>query len=58
MNSGISYHHQRLINDAYGLSRIFSLQCRLILGGRNLVRVRNILVAAIFDFMTLEDWGE
>ena len=57
MNSGISYHHQRLINDAYGM-RIFSLQCRLILGGRNLVRVRNILVAAIFDFMTLEDWGE
>ena len=29
-----------------------SLQCRRILGGRNLVRVRNIVVAAIFDFMT------
>ena len=22
------------------------------------VRVRNIVVAAIFDFMTVEDWGE
>ena len=30
-----------------------SLQCRRILGGRNLVRVR-IVVAAIFDFMTVE----
>ena len=28
-----------------------------ILGGRNLVRVRTV-VAAIFDFMTVEDWGE
>ena len=35
-----------------------SLHCRRILGGRNLVRVRNIVVAAIFDFMTVEDWGE
>ena len=35
-----------------------SLQCRRILGGRNLARVRNIVVAAIFDFMTVEDWGE
>ena len=37
-----------------------SLQCRRILGGRNLVpvAVRNIVVAAIFDFMTLEDWGK
>ena len=34
-----------------------SLHCRRILGGRNLVRVR-IVVAAIFDFMTVEDWGE
>ena len=33
-----------------------SLQCRRILGGRNLVLVR--VVAAIFDFMTVEDWGE
>ena len=31
-----------------------SLQCRRILGGRNVVRV----VAAIFDFITVEDWGE
>ena len=29
-----------------------------ILGGRNLVRVRNVVVATIFDFMTVEDWGE
>ena len=35
-----------------------SLQYRRILGGRNHVRVRNIVVAAIFDFMTVEDWGE
>ena len=27
-----------------------SLQCQCILGGRNLVRVCNIVVAAIFDF--------
>ena len=36
----------------------YSLHCRRILGGRNLVRVRNVVVAAIFDFMTVEDWGE
>ena len=35
-----------------------SLQCRHILGGRSLVRGRNIVVATIFDFMTVEDWGE
>ena len=29
-----------------------------ILGGRNLVRVRDIVVAAILDVMTVEDWGE
>ena len=34
------------------------LQCKRILGGRNIVRVRNIVLAAIFDFMTVEDWGE
>ena len=28
-----------------------------ILGGRKLVSVRTV-VAAIFDFMTVEDWGE
>ena len=37
---------------------MYSLQCRRILGGRNLVRVRNIAVAAIFHFMAVEDWGE
>ena len=37
---------------------VYILQCRRILGGRNLVRVRNIVVAAIFDFTTVEDWGE
>ena len=35
-----------------------SLQCRRVLGGRNLVRVRNVVVAAMFDFMTVEDWVE
>ena len=39
-------------------SHYVSLQCRRILGGWNLVRVRNVVVAAIFDFMTEEDWGE
>ena len=34
-----------------------SLHCRRILGGRNLVRVRNVVVAAIFDFMTVELLG-
>ena len=33
-----------------------SLQCRRILGGRNLVRVRNIVVAAILE-MTYENVG-
>ena len=32
------------------------MQCRRILDGRNLVRVCNIVVAAIFDFMTVEAW--
>ena len=27
------------------------------MGGRNLVHVRNIVVAAIFDFMTVKDLG-
>ena len=33
------------------------MQAYFHLGGRNLVRVRDIVVAAIFDFMTVEDWG-
>ena len=43
----------------YNLSILLSrsLQCKRILNRRNLVRVR-IAVAAIFDFMTVEDWGE
>ena len=36
----------------------FSLQCRRILRGRNLDGIRDIVVAAIFDFMTVEDWEE
>ena len=39
------------------LPNYLSLHCGHILGGRNLVRIR-IVVAAIFDFMTVEDWGE
>ena len=31
---------------------------RHILGGRNLAHVRSVVVAAIFDFMTVEDRGE
>ena len=34
-----------------------SLQCGRVLGGPKLVHVR-IVVAAVFDFMTEEDWGE
>ena len=35
-----------------------SLQCRRILGGRKLLVYVHIVVTAIFDFMTEEDWGE
>ena len=35
-----------------------SMQCKHILGGQNLVCVRNIVVAAFFNFMAVEDWGE
>ena len=48
---------QMLLNCFY-FSLYCGLQCRRILGERNLVRVRNIVVAATFDFMTVEDWGE
>ena len=34
------------------------LQCRRILGGRKLLVYVRIVVTAIFDFMTAEDWGE
>ena len=37
---------------------LYSLQCRRILRGRNLDGIRDIVVAAIFDFMTVEDWEE
>ena len=40
----------------FGFWSCASLQCTRILGRRNLVRVRNIVVAAIFDFMTMADW--
>ena len=55
--------HQMLLGGGDHFSEVtfkvgISLQYRRILGGRNLVRVRNIVVAAIFDFMTVEDWGE
>ena len=37
---------------------VSSLQCRRILGGRKLLLYVRIVVTAIFDFMTEEDWGE
>ena len=40
------------------LGGVRSLQCRRVLGGRNLDGIRDIVVAAIFDFMTVEDWEE
>ena len=46
------------VNDYEIILFVNSLQCRRILGGRNLVCVRNIVVVAIFDFMTVEDCGE
>ena len=49
---------QRTFVTEFAEAELNSLQCRRILGGRNLVRVRNIVVTAIFDFMTVEDWGE
>ena len=38
------------------LGRLFRV--RYSLGGRNLVRVRNIVAVAIFNFMSVDDWGE
>jgi len=52
INQSINQLHLNTVNGSA------SLQCRRILVGRNLVRVRVIVVAAIFDFMTVEDWGE
>ena len=43
--------------DVGGVHFKSSLPYRRILGGPKLVHVR-IVVAAIFDFMTEEDWGE
>ena len=37
---------------------VSGLQCRRILGGRKLLLYVRIVVTAIFDFMTEEDWGE
>ena len=37
---------------------VSGLQCRGILRGRKLFVYVRIVVAAIFDFMTEEDWGE
>ena len=46
---------ERLLIVACNLNPIIdSLQCRRILGERNLVHVRTV-VAAIFDFLTEED---
>ena len=36
----------------------YSLQCRRIWGGRKLLVYVRTVEAAIFDFMTEEDWGE
>ena len=55
---GRDWPREDAVKTEYGNQDGVSLQCRRILGGRNLVRVRNIVVAAIFDFMTVEDWGE
>ena len=37
---------------------VSGLQCRGILRGRKLLVYVRIVVAAIFDFMTEEDWGK
>ena len=37
---------------------MISLHCRCILGGRKLLVYGGIVVAAIFDFMIEEAWGE
>ena len=37
---------------------VSGLQCRRILGRRKLLLYVRIVVTAIFDFMTEEDWGE
>ena len=40
------------------LQKSHSLQCRRILGGRKLLVYVRIVVTAIFDFMTEEDYRE
>ena len=42
----------------YNISNALACSAVVFWVGENLVRVRNIVVAAIFDFMTVEDWGE
>ena len=37
---------------------ISGLECRRIVGGRKLLVYVRIVVTAIFDFKTEEDWGE
>ena len=58
-------HKTRSFHPRLGLavkmnSAVKQLACSagVFLPGRNLARVRNIVVAAIFDFMTVEDSGE
>ena len=42
----------------YNISNALACSAVVFWVGENLVRVRIIVVAAIFDFMTVEDWGE
>ena len=44
------------VSTGFLIIHTYSLQCRRVLGGWNLVRVRNVVVAPIFDFMTWWQW--
>ena len=58
----LSFNHRPMIGclvERMSTEReVSSLQCRRILGGRKLLLYVRIVVTAIFDFMTEEDWGE
>ena len=51
----LSHSSERFPGATDGVCSI--LRCRRILGARKLLVYVRIVVAAIFDFMTEEDWG-
>ena len=62
MQLTLSFNHQPMIGwlvERMSTEReVSGLQCRRIFGGRKLLVYVRMVVAAMFDFMTEEDWGE